>query len=100
MNVEEMSRGELIILVRKLEKQLIEIAVRCAVSETVRGLVTQAAPEVIKNATRYNWLRRQHWSDGQMAVVRYPKHAVKLGAHCPSGEYLDKLIDEAMSNEG
>lgn len=72
MNVDEMSRGELITLVRKHER----------------------------NAARYNWLRRQHWNDGQMAVVRYPKNAVKLGAHCPSGEHLDKLIDEAMSNEG
>lgn len=72
MSVDEMSRGELITLVRKY----------------------------VKDAARYNWLRQQHWSDGKLAVISAPRWNVKLGAHCPSGEYLDKLIDEAMSNEG
>ena len=48
MNVDEMSRGELITLVRKLEKQL------------TRVVVTRLAPGMIIDAARYNWLRRQH----------------------------------------
>lgn len=47
------------------------------------------------DAARYRWLRKQHWSDGVMAVAVNPKEAVKLGHYCPSLELLDEAIDEA-----
>ena len=55
---------------------------------------TQTPDEV--DAERYRWLRGQHWSDNNLAAVRFPKDAIKLGHEVPSGERLDALIDEAM----
>lgn len=49
-----------------------------------------------KDAERYRWLRAQHWNTGQLCVVAEPKAAVKLGHCCPSGEYLDMAVDDAM----
>jgi hypothetical protein len=49
-----------------------------------------------KDAGRYQWLRSQHWSDGQLAVVVNAKVNVRLGANCPSHELLDEAIDAAM----
>ena len=49
-----------------------------------------------KDAERYRWLRAQHWNTGQLCVVAEPKDAVKLGHCCPSGEYLDIAVDDAM----
>lgn len=51
--------------------------------------------ELEPDAMRYRFLRSQHWSDGALCVVKDPKRFVKLGAYCPSGEYLDSVIDEA-----
>lgn len=52
-----------------------------------------------KNAGRYEFLRRQHWSDSKLVVVRYPKKSVRIGFSCPSREELDLLIDCEISLE-
>lgn len=49
-----------------------------------------------KDAERYRWLRKQHWSDGYLSVVVNAKANVRLGARCPSHDALDATIDEAM----
>ena len=49
-----------------------------------------------KDAERYRWLRGQHWNESEIAVVRHPKKAVKLGFDCPSEGRLDCAIDAAM----
>lgn len=49
-----------------------------------------------RDAERYRWLRKQHWSTAQLCVVMDPKDAVKLGRTCPSREYLDIAVDDAM----
>jgi hypothetical protein len=53
--------------------------------------------EMRKDAERYRWLRAQHWSTSPLCVVADPKDAVKLGRTCPSGEYLDFVVDDAMA---
>lgn len=50
-----------------------------------------------KDAARYRYLRAQHWSDSDLAVVLHPKTNAMLGAYCPSEEQLDELIDERLS---
>lgn len=47
-----------------------------------------------KNASRYEWLRAQHWNDGKLCVVIDPKVNVKLGLSCPSLGLLDEMLDE------
>lgn len=66
--------------------------------EPVETDAPRAAPDeqLRKNAERYEWLRSQHWSDGQLAVVANAKANVRLGANCPSHELLDAAIDAAM----
>lgn len=49
-----------------------------------------------RDAERYRWLRAQHWNTSPLCVVAEPKDAVKLGHCCPSGEYLDIAVDDAM----
>ncbi len=49
-----------------------------------------------KDAERYRWLRAQHWDTAELCVVMDPKDAVKLGRTCPSGEYLDIAVDDAI----
>lgn len=48
------------------------------------------------DALRYRWLRLQHWDEADVACVKRPKDAVKLGHDCPSLERLDAAIDAAM----
>lgn len=50
-----------------------------------------------KDAERYRWLRAQHWNKSPLCVVCDPKDAVKYGYTCPSGEYLDFAVDDAMA---
>lgn len=54
------------------------------------------ANKISKDAARYQWLREQHWSGGVIAVVLEPKRTVKLGAVCPSGVQLDRIIDNGI----
>ena len=56
--------------------------------------------ELRKDAERYRWLRAQHWSTSSLCVVADPGDAVKLGRTCPSGEYLDIAVDDAMQASG
>ena len=49
------------------------------------------------DAARYEWLRRQHWSDASMCVVMKPRSAVRLGHDCPAVDRLDAAIDAAMA---
>ena len=51
------------------------------------------------DALRYRWLRLQHWDEADVACVKRPKDAVKLGHDCPSLERLDAAIDAAMTKE-
>lgn len=55
--------------------------------------------DIHRDATRYRWLRAQHWDSGPLAVVRHPRQAIKLGHEAPNLEVLDKYIDEAMLEE-
>lgn len=50
-----------------------------------------------KDAERYRWLRSQHWYTGTLAVVRDPKHAIKIGHEAPFGNRLDEAIDAALA---
>ena len=50
-----------------------------------------------KDASRYRWLRKQHWSNSLFCVVRNPKKSVKFGMDCPNFELLDNAIDAAMA---
>ncbi len=45
------------------------------------------------DAERYRWLRKQHWSKDDIAVVVNPKKQTRLGAICPSLGLLDDTID-------
>ncbi|SOY56804.1 hypothetical protein [Cupriavidus taiwanensis] len=51
------------------------------------------------DASRYRWLREQHWNTADMAVVCRPKESVKLGFDCPSGQRLDEAIDAALATK-
>ena len=59
------------------------------------GLFTHPAEDA-KDAARYRWLRKQHWSESSICVVMHPKNAVRLGHECPSEERLDDFIDAAI----
>ena len=63
------------------------------------GMVTKAlrsSEASERDAARYRWLRKQHWSYNSMCVVERPQKNVRLGANCPSLELLDAAIDAAM----
>lgn len=51
------------------------------------------------DAARYRFLRDQHWTTGELCVVKNPMKAVKLGYDLPSGERLDAAIDAAMKEQ-
>lgn len=51
------------------------------------------------DAKRYRLLRKQHWFDGKVCVVKNPKKAVKPGCECPSEDRLDEFIDNAMRED-
>lgn len=71
-----------------------QILVRDAIERQIEQAEARVA-ELEPDAMRYRFLRSQHWSDGALCVVKDPKRFVRLGAYCPSGEYLDSVIDEA-----
>lgn len=48
-------------------------------------------------ALRYEWLRAQHWSESELAVVVNPKQAIKLGHQAPFGKMLDTMIDRCRA---
>lgn len=52
-----------------------------------------------KDAERYRWLRNQYWETSKLCVVARPKDAVKIGHWCPSGEYLDDVVDEQLRSD-
>lgn len=52
-----------------------------------------------RDAELYGELRKMHWTDSPMCVVRNPKASVKLGSDCPSGERLDVAIRAAMEKQ-
>ena len=57
---------------------------------------TVASVEDARDAARYRWLRKQHWSNGYFCVVRDPRKSVRLGMDCPNLELLDNAVDAAM----
>ena len=85
----ELVRETVLTHIDKLEKLAEERLQNCA------ALVAEVE-RLRKDAGRYQWLRSQHWSDGQLAVVVNAKVNVRLGANCPSHELLDEAIDAAM----
>lgn len=46
-----------------------------------------------RDAKRYRKVRALYWNDSPMCVVANPKANLFIGAHCPSGEQLDTLVD-------
>ncbi len=56
------------------------------------------APDVLKDAERYRWMREQSWRNN-LCVVDSPKNSVKLGSFCPSHELLDAAIDAALAQQ-
>lgn len=50
-----------------------------------------------RDAARYRWLRSQHWESSRVCVVTHPKKNVRLGTICPSGDALDKIVDEGLA---
>lgn len=53
-----------------------------------------------KNSARYRLLREMRWDKDNLAVVRDPKVAVKLGHDCPNSERLDELLDAELERRG
>jgi len=53
--------------------------------------------ELAKDAERYRWIRRLHWSDGTLTVT-HPRN-VHLGSTCLSLDLLDDAIDASMKGE-
>ena len=64
----------------------------------VPPVLSLADQQLHADAERYRWLRKQHWSDSQLAVVSSPKENVRLGTYCPSEGLLDAAIDEIMES--
>ena len=50
-----------------------------------------------KDAELYRALRAMHWYSSPLAVVLNPKEAVNPGSYCPSGNQLDEILKEHMS---
>ena len=73
-------------LARQVDQQAAELARLRAENERLKA-----------DAARYEWLRRQHWSDASMCVVMKPRSAVRLGHDCPAVDRLDAAIDAAMA---
>lgn len=65
-------------------------------NESLRVKHNEEDANKTRDAARYRWLREQHWSGGVIAVVLEPKRTVKLGADCPSGVQLDRIIDNGI----
>ena len=53
--------------------------------------------EARKDQARYQWIRQQNWCDSNLCVVTKPRTNLKLGAYCPSLEFLDDKIDAAIA---
>ena len=66
-----------------------------AMQKIIAHIDSQAAEieRLRTDAERYRWLRKQHWSESDIAVVISPKKHTRLGAILPSLELLDDTID-------
>lgn len=49
--------------------------------------------ELRRDAERYRWLRKQHWSNRILLIVVSPPGALRAGTDCPSLVRLDEMID-------
>lgn len=80
----------------KIDEQLKEInrlkEQKTATTRVVSDLTTEING-LKRDAERYRWLRVQHWTTGNLCVVKHPKKSVKLGHECPFGSLLDDAID-------
>lgn len=53
-----------------------------------------------KDAERYRWLRKRHWSDTPPTIVVTNPSGLKLGVMTYSDERLDEVVDAAIQHEG
>lgn len=49
-----------------------------------------------RDAERYRWLRSQHWTNGNLAVIR--TSSLQLGTQTYTAERLDAQIDVAIGS--
>jgi hypothetical protein len=61
--------------------------------DAARAALASAIAELVQDAERWQWLRRQTWHESPLCVVKDPKVAVRLGYDCPSMSRLDEAID-------
>ncbi len=67
------------------------------IEESALDSLKAMVQQLEKDAARYRWLRMQHWSESELAVVKNPKQAVVLGYECPSSDRLDAEIDAQIA---
>ena len=84
--------------ITELEENATAKALALKAAKAMQQSETERADANERDAGRYRWLRKRHWSDSTLAVVAVPKRSVKLGEDCPSEERLDAAIDQAMRN--
>ena len=88
--------GPIIGVVEDVAALRVEIErLRAESDERLKNTVAQAMEieRLRADAERYQWLRQQHWSDSDIAVVVSPRKHTGLGAICPSLGLLDDTID-------
>lgn len=96
--VEEMNNDELVNVVYELMRE--RDSLRAALYDWVRANGPGGWIDVLrKDAERYRWLRNQYWEISKLCVVARPKDAVKIGHWCPSGKYLDDVVDEQLRSD-
>lgn len=84
--------------IAEMEENATTQALALKAAKAMQQAETERADANERDAERYRWLRKRHWSDSTIAVVAVPKRSVKLGEDCPSEERLDAAIDQAMRN--
>lgn len=87
-------------LIEQLIRNELEGCVKhCDLEEDVAAILSELSqPDDAdkRDAQRYRWLRRQHWSDGGFIVVQYSEQNIKLGTQCYRERMLDEVIDKEL----
>ena len=71
---------------------------KIAQMETKLAEAKKEALSAQRDQERYQWLRQKNWCDSDLCVVTKPRANLKLGAYCPSLEFLDDVIDAAIAS--